>query len=100
MDNAKRSRVVSAGRCPQFHRLLRAQFHQFRFFPSLPLDNPTQLLPLVRGYATPGYVGSKGWVGIYLGDETDWDELADLVEESFRMTAPKRVAGLLDQPGR
>jgi len=51
-------------------------------------------------FYVPPYVGSKGWIGIYLGDETDWDELADLVEESFRMTAPKRVAALLDQTGQ
>jgi predicted DNA-binding protein (MmcQ/YjbR family) len=51
-------------------------------------------------FFVPAYVGPKGWVGVYLGDETDWDELADLVEESFRMTAPKRVAALLDQPSQ
>ena len=50
-------------------------------------------------FFVPPYVGPKGWIGIYLGDETDWDELVDLVEESFRMTAPKRVAALLDQTG-
>src|SRR5262249_32469541 len=33
-------------------------------------------------FYVPPYVGPKGWIGIYLGDETDWDELADLVEES------------------
>ena len=50
-----------------------------------------------RRFFKPPYVGPKGWIGIYLNDETDWDELADLVEESFRMTAPKRVAALLDR---
>jgi predicted DNA-binding protein (MmcQ/YjbR family) len=50
-------------------------------------------------FFVPPYFGPKGWIGVYLGDETDWDELADLVEESFRMTAPKRVSALLDQPG-
>jgi predicted DNA-binding protein (MmcQ/YjbR family) len=49
-------------------------------------------------FFVPAYVGPKGWVGVYLGDGTDWDELADLIEESYRMTAPKRVAALLDQP--
>ncbi len=29
--------------------------------------------------------------------ELDWDEIADLVEESYRMTAPKRLRALLDQ---
>ena len=49
-------------------------------------------------FFVPPYVGPKGWIGIYLGDVTDWEELADLVEESYRMTAPKRVAALPDQP--
>lgn len=48
-------------------------------------------------FFVPPYVGPKGWIGIHLGDKTDWDELADLVEESYRMTAPKRVAALLDK---
>ena len=47
-------------------------------------------------FYVPPYVGAKGWVGIYLNDATDWDELADLVEESYRMTAPKRLAAQLD----
>jgi predicted DNA-binding protein (MmcQ/YjbR family) len=48
-------------------------------------------------FYVPPYVGHKGWVGIRLDDATDWDELADLVEESYRMTAPKRLAARLDQ---
>jgi hypothetical protein len=43
----------------------------------------------------PPYVGHHGWVGAWLDVEQDWDELADLVEESFRMTAPKRVVAQL-----
>jgi hypothetical protein len=57
---------------------------------------------LVQGdparFFVPPYFGPKGWVGVRLNDNTDWDELADLIEESHRMTAPKRVAALLDQP--
>ncbi|MGE3269982.1 MAG: MmcQ/YjbR family DNA-binding protein [Chloroflexota bacterium] len=45
----------------------------------------------------PAYVGSKGWIGVYLDEGTDWDELADLVEESYRMTAPKRLSAQLDR---
>lgn len=33
--------------------------------------------------------------GAYLDVEQDWDELADLIEESYRMTAPKRVVAQL-----
>ena len=48
-------------------------------------------------FFVPPYVGHHGWVGIWLDVEIDWDELADLVEESFRMTAPKRLSKLLDR---
>lgn len=40
----------------------------------------------------PPYVGHKGWVGVYLDvPDIDWDELAALVEQSYRMVAPKRL---------
>jgi predicted DNA-binding protein (MmcQ/YjbR family) len=40
----------------------------------------------------PKYVGSKGWVGIRLDVEVDWDEIGDLIGESYRLIAPKRLA--------
>jgi predicted DNA-binding protein (MmcQ/YjbR family) len=43
----------------------------------------------------PPYVGHHGWVGTWLDVEQDWDELADLVEESYRKTAPKRLVAQL-----
>lgn len=48
-------------------------------------------------YFVPPYVGHHGWVGFWLDKEVDWDEAADLIEESYRMTAPKRLVALLDQ---
>lgn len=48
-------------------------------------------------FFVPPYVGRHGWVGIWLDIELDWDEVADLVEESYRMTAPRRLCALLDQ---
>ncbi len=47
-------------------------------------------------FFVPPYVGHNGWVGVWLDDATDWEELADLVEESYRMTAPKRLVAALD----
>jgi len=49
-------------------------------------------------FFVPPYVGHHGWVGVRLDVAIDWDEVADLVTESYRMTAPKRLAALLDQP--
>lgn len=44
----------------------------------------------------PAYVGGKGWVGVYLEGAADWAEVAELVEESYRLTAPKRLVALLE----
>ncbi len=46
----------------------------------------------------PPYVAHNGWIGINLEVDQDWDELAELIEESWRMTAPKRTVALFD-PG-
>jgi hypothetical protein len=47
-------------------------------------------------FFVPPYGGGKGWVGVHLDTRAvDWDELADLVEESYRLIAPKRLAALL-----
>ncbi len=40
----------------------------------------------------PPYVGQHGWVGAWLDrDDVDWPHLAALVDEAYRMTAPKRL---------
>ena len=48
-------------------------------------------------YFVPPYVGHHGWVGLWLDVEVDWDEVTDLVTDSYRMTAPKRLAARLNQ---
>ena len=44
----------------------------------------------------PAYWGPSGWIGLDLDDGTDWDEVAELLEDSFRLTAPKRAITALD----
>ena len=45
----------------------------------------------------PPYVGSKGWVGVWLdGGRIEWKELAGLVETSYRLIAPAKLAAALD----
>ena len=44
----------------------------------------------------PPYVGVHGWIGISLEADQDWDFIADLIEDAYRMTAPKRVVAQLD----
>lgn len=47
-------------------------------------------------FFVPPYVGHHGWIGVWLDVELDWDEIADLIEDSYRITAPKRLRALLD----
>lgn len=43
----------------------------------------------------PAYLGPSGWIGLDLDAHTDWVEVAELVELSYRHTAgPRRVARL------
>jgi predicted DNA-binding protein (MmcQ/YjbR family) len=44
-------------------------------------------------FFVPKYVGSKGWVGIRLDLEEapDWDEVAEMICESYCLTAPSRL---------
>ena len=59
-------------------------------------DEQESLLAEGHPFFYPRYVGSKGWIGVVLDDQTAWDEVAELIEDSFREIAPKRVAALLD----
>lgn len=45
-------------------------------------------------FFVPPYVGQHGWVGMWLDIEIDWEHVAELVEQSYRMTAPKRLLKL------
>jgi predicted DNA-binding protein (MmcQ/YjbR family) len=47
-------------------------------------------------FFVPPYVGCHGWIGHWLDVAIDWDEVADLVEESYRMTAPKRLIARIE----
>jgi hypothetical protein len=46
----------------------------------------------------PGYLGPSGWLGLDL-DDTDFDEVAEILEDSFRITAPRRLVSELDDTG-
>jgi hypothetical protein len=42
-------------------------------------------------FFVPPYVGPSGWVGVWLDGKVDWDELAGLLEDGWRLSAPKRL---------
>ncbi|MGK7867456.1 MmcQ/YjbR family DNA-binding protein [Falsiroseomonas sp. E2-1-a20] len=41
----------------------------------------------------PPYLGHRGWVALRLEGSTDWAEAAALVRRSYRLVAPRRLAG-------
>jgi predicted DNA-binding protein (MmcQ/YjbR family) len=47
-------------------------------------------------FFVPPYVGHKGWIGVRLDDDPDWGEVATLVRRSYRLIAPKRLAGMVE----
>ena len=49
-------------------------------------------------YFKPPYVGPSGWVGVYLDKSPDWDEVAALLRDGWKMTAPKRLVAKTEDP--
>jgi len=47
----------------------------------------------------PPYVGHRGWIGLRLDIDPDWEELAGICEEAYRTVAPKRLLALLPERG-
>jgi hypothetical protein len=57
-------------------------------------------LEVLRNAGHPFFV--LGWgrdaMGMVLDDDTDWDEVAELVTESFCVMAPKKLVARVDRP--
>lgn len=48
-------------------------------------------------FFVPPYVGPSGWVGIEVSGKVDWQMVAGVLEQGYRMVAPKRALRLLDE---
>lgn len=48
-------------------------------------------------FFSPPYVGPSGWVGIYLDRNPDWKETAAILEDAYRLIAPKKLLAKLDE---
>ncbi|GIE90788.1 YjbR protein [Actinoplanes regularis] len=44
----------------------------------------------------PAYLGASGWIGVDLADDSDWDEVGELLDASYRRTAGARRVAELD----
>ena len=47
----------------------------------------------------PPYVGGRGWLGVRLDRDVDWDEIAAVCEVAYRTVAPERLVATLDDDG-
>jgi hypothetical protein len=47
-------------------------------------------------FFVPAYVGHRGWIGVRVDIEPDWDELAAIVTDAYRCIAPKTLVQQLD----
>jgi hypothetical protein len=52
------------------------------------------LLSIGRPFFAPR--AGPGRIGVLLTDDTDWEEIRELVTESYRVLAPKKLTALLD----
>ncbi|MGL5865549.1 MAG: MmcQ/YjbR family DNA-binding protein [Dermatophilaceae bacterium] len=50
-------------------------------------------------FVVPAYEGAYGWLALDLRGNPDWAEVAELVESSYRVTAPPRLVAELDARG-
>jgi predicted DNA-binding protein (MmcQ/YjbR family) len=59
---------------------------------SIKADRITQEALVRRGpYVRTPYIGQHGWVTLWGDAEVDWAEVRDLVEDAYRLAAPKRL---------
>nr|WP_239522343.1 MmcQ/YjbR family DNA-binding protein [Geodermatophilus sabuli] len=51
------------------------------------------LLGTAPCYSRPGHLGARGWLGVDLSPAAgaDWDEVAALLDQAWRTTAPERL---------
>ena len=43
----------------------------------------------------PPYVGHRGWIGVRMDGDVDWDEVAGVCEEAYRTVAPQSLVAQL-----
>jgi hypothetical protein len=42
-------------------------------------------------YFVPPYVGHRGWLGVRLDRDLDWDEIAGVIEDAYLTVAPRSL---------
>jgi phosphoribosylglycinamide formyltransferase-1 len=62
-----------------------------------PGDNTALVASQPKRFYLPAYIGPRGWVALRLDlGEIDWDEVAELVAGSYLLSAPKKLAAIVE----
>lgn len=48
-------------------------------------------------FFVPPYVGHRGWIGVRLDRQPDWDEVTQIVADAYRCVAPKALLAQLER---
>ena len=65
----------------------------------LPEENAVLVTAQPKRYYLPAYIGPRGWVALRLDlPKIDWSEVRELLQTSYLLTAPKRLASLASGP--
>ncbi|MGC4050065.1 MAG: MmcQ/YjbR family DNA-binding protein [Paludibaculum sp.] len=63
---------------------------------ALPGDNLALIAADPERFYMPAYVGPRGWVGLRLDrGEIDWDEVSEMLKLSYKLSAPKKLAAMV-----
>jgi hypothetical protein len=49
-------------------------------------------------YFVPPYVGFRGWIGVRLDREPNWDDIERVVRDAYVTAAPKKLAAAVEGP--
>jgi len=66
---------------------------------ALPVNQDLLVRSAPQRVFVPPYVGPSGWIGVYLDEVADWDEVARLLREGYTLVAPKRLLAQLEDDG-
>lgn len=65
---------------------------------ALKINQELMVAAAPRRFFVPPYVGPSGWIGVYIDRATtDWDELTELLRDAWRMSAPKKLVGAVEE---
>jgi predicted DNA-binding protein (MmcQ/YjbR family) len=61
------------------------------WFKAAPGEQAQRVKRASESFFVPPYVGPSGWIGAWLGGDTDWQDVAEFLRDAYRLVAPKRL---------